>query len=446
MAAIKIAYVGGGSTRAPGTVAAYVKQGEAFAGSTITLIDPDREGMDLTKRIALRLAAHLGVDLTVETATDLESGLTDADAVLSSFRPGGFEMRGLDESIPLKHGVIGQETQGPGGFFMALRSVNVVKTLVGVMARVAPKAVLYNYTNPVNIVAQAVSLYSDVPVVSLCEGPIVFPEELAAGAGLEPGKLDATMVGLNHACFSVRHEYDGLPALPVLERALERLLREGSPDRETIRRLELAVTLGTIPASYMKYYYYRDEVLEELRNKPTTRAQDIMAALPTYRRHYREQAEAALPRLEPEKARGGIFELELAVKVMNSAYNGGTHYGGTHSGNTRNGSGDVWTLNVPNRGALRGLPDDLVVEVPCLVTRNAVTPLVAGELPRSVRGLVYALGAYQDLTARAAWEEDRTLAVQALASNPLVPSLPTAKALYEEMAGAQAAYLAPGLR
>lgn len=431
MAAIKIAYVGGGSTRAPGTVAAYVRQGDAFAGSTITLIDPDREGMDLTKRIAERLAAHLGVDLTVETATDLESGLTDADAVLSSFRPGGFEMRGLDESIPLKHGVIGQETQGPGGFFMALRSVNVIKTLVGVMARVAPKAVLYNYTNPVNIVAQAVSLYSDVPVVSLCEGPIVFPEELAAGAGLEPGKMDATMVGLNHACFSVRHEYDGLPALPVLERALERLLREGSPDRETIRRLELAVTLGTIPASYMKYYYYRDEILEELRNKPTTRAEDIMAALPTYRRHYREQAEASPPRLEPEKARGGIFELELAVKVMNSAYNG---------------SGEVWTLNVPNRGALRGLPDDLVVEVPCLVTRNAVTPLVAGEPPRSVRGLVYALGAYQDLTARAAWEEDRTLAVQALASNPLVPSLPTAKALYGEMAAAQASYLAPGLR
>ena len=431
MAAIKIAYVGGGSTRAPGTVAAYIMHGAAFTGTTMTLIDPNREGLDLTKRIAEKMAAQRGVDLTIETTTDLEAGLTDADAVLSSFRPGGFTARYLDESIPLKYGVIGQETQGPGGFFMALRSVKVIKELVDVMARVAPHATLFNYTNPVNIVAQAVSLYTAVPVISLCEGPIVFPEEIAAGAGLEPGKMDAVMVGLNHACFSVRQEYDGLPALPVLERALERLLREGSSDRETVRRLDMAVTLGSIPASYMKYYYYRDEILDELRAKPTTRAQDIMAAVPDYLQHYREQAEAESPRLEPERARGGIFELELAVNVMDSVYND---------------KREVWTLNVPNGGALKGMPDDRIVEVPCVVSRNAVTPLVVGELPRAVRGLVGALGEYQDLAARAAWEEDRKLGVQALASNPLVPSLPLAKEIYAEMAGAHAPYLTEGLR
>ena len=431
MAAINIAYVGGGSTRAPGTVAAYILQGEAFAGSTITLIDPNEEGLELTRRIAQRMAHKRGVDMCLCTTTDLATGLTDADAVLSSFRPGGFEARYLDESIPLKHGVIGQETQGPGGFFMALRSIKVIKELTELMTKVAPNAILYNYTNPVNIVAQAVSLYTDVPVVSLCEGPIVFPEELAAGAGLEPKKINATMMGLNHACWSVDATYDGQDAIAVLERELERMLNENSDDRETIRRLEMAVTLGSIPASYMKYYYYRDEILNELQSKPTTRAQDIMAEVPDYLAHYREQADSDNPTLEPERARGGIFELELAVDVMDSVYND---------------KGEVWTLNVPNRGALMGMPDERVVEVPCLVTRDAVTPLASGALPRAVRGLVGALGEYQDLTARAAWEEDKRLALQALASNPLVPSLPVAKKLYEEMAQAHAPYLADGLR
>lgn len=431
MAAINIAYVGGGSTRAPGTVAAYILQAEAFTGSTITLIDPNVEGLDLTRRIAERMAHKRGVDITLRATTNLEEGLRDADAVLSSFRPGGFEARHLDESIPLKYGVIGQETQGPGGFFMALRSVKVVKELTELMQKVAPNAILFNYTNPVNIVSQAVSLYSSVPVVSLCEGPIVFPREIASGAGLEPAKMDARMIGLNHACWSVKQTYDARAAIPVLEQALERLLSENSRDRETIRRLEMAVTLGAIPASYMKYYYYRDELLDELRTKPTTRAQDIMAEVPDYLTHYREQAASDDPTLQAERARGGIFELELAVDVMDSVYND---------------KGEVWTLNVPNCGAISELPDDRVVEIPCMVKRDAVTPLVSGPLPKAVRALVGALGEYQDLAARAAWEEDRKLALQALVSNPLVTSLPVAKALYDEMAQAHAPYLGTGLR
>ena len=431
MASINIAYIGGGSTRAPGTVASYILQGDNFAGSTITLIDKHPDKLELVKRIASRMAAVRGVDIRICTTTDLETGLTGTDAVLSSFRPGGFEMRYLDESIPLKHGVIGQETQGPGGFFMALRSVRVIKEVLTLMEKVAPNAVLFNYTNPVNIVAQAVSDYSDVPVVSLCEGPIVFPQEIVAGAGLDPTKLDATMIGLNHACWSTRHLYDGEDVIPLLEERLEAMQREGSADTETLRRLTLAVTMGSLPASYMNYYYYRDEVLRDLKAKPTTRAQDIMAAVPDYWQHYREQAKAENPVLEPERSRGGIFELELAVDVMDSFFSD---------------KREVWTLNVPNRGAIPDMPPDRVVEVPCVVGKNKVTPLVSGPLPAPVRGLLGALGEYQELAARAAWEEDRRLALQALVSNPLVPSLPVAKALYEQMSAAQADYLPAGLR
>jgi 6-phospho-beta-glucosidase len=179
VARLKIAYIGGGSTRAAGTMASFIEQGANFAGSEIALVDLDGERLELIRRLAERMAARKGVDLRVTATTERRAGLDGCDAVLTSYRPGGFEARVLDERIPLSHGVIGQETQGPGGFFMALRSIKVMQEVLADVEVACPGARIFNYTNPVNIVAQAVTDHSEIPFVSLCEGPIVFPEELA---------------------------------------------------------------------------------------------------------------------------------------------------------------------------------------------------------------------------------------------------------------------------
>ena len=114
MASIRLAYLGGGSSRAAGTMAAFIhNHGARFAGSEISLIDLGEERLDIVKRIAERMTAVRGLDLRFTTTTDQREGLTDVDAVLSSYRPGGFEARILDEKIPLSRGIIGQETQGP---------------------------------------------------------------------------------------------------------------------------------------------------------------------------------------------------------------------------------------------------------------------------------------------------------------------------------------------
>ena len=164
------------------------------------LIDLDAERLELVARSPRRWPAAPGLDIAVTATTDRRAGLADCDAVLSSFRPGGFAARVQDEQIPLLHGVIGQETQGPGGFFMALRAIEVLKGVAADLAEVAPKARIFNYTNPVNIVAQAISQYSDVPIVSLCEGPIYFTHLIAEAAQLDEDKSTSLMVGLNHGC------------------------------------------------------------------------------------------------------------------------------------------------------------------------------------------------------------------------------------------------------
>jgi len=422
-----MAYVGGGSTRGAGTMASLVHQGADFAGSEVVLIDLDPDRLDLIRRLSERMARARGLDLTITATTDRRAGLTDCDAVLTSFRPGGFEARVKDERIPLAHGVIGQETQGPGGFFMALRAIQVMREIADDLAAVAPRAKVFNYTNPVNIVAEAWTHHSGIPLVSLCEGPIYYAGMMADAAGLDPALLDVVMVGLNHGCWSVRHSYDGADAMPLLAAAHERLHDDESVFEGKRRMLHLAATMGSIPSEYFKYYYFEDEVLAEARAKPTTRAEDILGWTGGYWEHYRQQAETDDPQLDPGRSRGGIHELELAIDVMDAVFNG---------------KDETHPVNLPNRGgALPGFPEDLVVETIGRCRDGWVEPLATPGLPRHVRGLVEALGEYQALAAEVGWAGTWRDGVRALAANPLVRTVVKADTLYRELAAAHRAHL-----
>ena len=426
MARIKLAYIGGGSTRAAGTMASFIQQGENFDGSEVVLVDLNEERLGIVQTLAQKMARARNLDLTIRATTNRREGLQDCDAVLTSFRPGGFEARYLDESIPLKYGVIGQETQGPGGFFMALRSIYVMKSIIEDMEAICPRARLFNYTNPVNIVSEAVTHHTYIPTISLCEGPINGNREFVEMIGLDPDKLDAVSIGLNHGSWTVRHLYDGQDFIPLLRAAYERIGRDPEIARGEWRLLELACYMDSLPSHYFQYYYFKDEILAELQAKPTTRAQDIMASVPDYWTHYREQATRDIPELNPARSRGGIHELELAIDLMDAIYNDRK---------------EVWYVNVPNQGAIADFSDELVVEVVGYADRNGVVPLVQGHMPRHVLGLVQMLGEYQALTAEAAWSGSRTDAIRALASHPLVFSLHKAQAIYDEMAAAHRQYL-----
>jgi len=407
-------------------MASFIHQGENFDGSEVVLIDLDAERLRIVQTIAQKMARARGLDLTITATTQRREGLQGCDAVLTSFRPGGFEARYLDESIPLKHGVIGQETQGPGGFFMALRSIQVMKSIIEDMEAVCPNARLFNYTNPINIVSEAVTHHSSIPTISLCEGPINGNRDFVEMIGLDPDKLDAVSLGLNHGSWTVRHLYDGQDFIPMLQAAYERMLRNPEIPRSDLRMVELACFMNSLPSHYFQYYYFKDEILAELQAKPTTRAQDIMASVPDYWTHYREQAAREIPELDPDRSRGGINELELAIDLMDAIFNDRK---------------EVWYVNVPNQGAIADFPGDLVVETVAYADRHGVTRLVQGHMPKHVLGLVQMLGEYQALTAEAAWSGSRKDAIRALASNPLVFSLHKAEAIYDEMAVAHWQYL-----
>jgi 6-phospho-beta-glucosidase len=432
MARIKLVYLGGGSTRAAGTMASFLANGRDFDGSEVVLVDLEPGRLELIRTLATKMARARGLDITVTATTDRRAALDGCDAVLSSFRPGGFAARVHDERIPLQHGVIGQETQGAGGFFMALRAIAVLKDVCAEMEQLCPDAWIFNYTNPVNIVAEAVTHNSPVKIVSLCEGPIYFRDTIAESAGLDPEKLHVTMVGLNHGCWGVEQDYDGRDPLPLLAEAWERRRHDPTLEPRARRQLELAVAMGAIPADYFEYYYFTDEVLDHYRSKPTTRAEDILGWSSDYWRHYEEQAQTDDPQLDPARSRGGIHELELAIDVMDAIFND---------------RDEIHPVNMPNAGgALAGFPEDLVVEVLGRCDARGIEVIPARPLPRHVRGLVESLGEYQALAAETAWNGTRRDGIRALTANPLVRQLGLAERLYDALATAHAPYLPDRLR
>jgi len=408
-------------------MASFLSHGEEFDGSHVVLIDQRQEKLELVAAIARKLARAEGLDVTIETTTDQRAGLEDVDAVLSSYRPGGFEMRLQDELIPMRHGVIGQETQGPGGMMMSFRSIAAMQTILDDLDAVAPDAVIFNYTNPVNIVSQAVTSHSDRLIFSMCEGPMTFWQPVLRTAGLDPERAEVMMAGVNHNCWSTVHTYDGQDLMPLLAEGYERVVDDRGVSTWDKRMLHLAVAVGSIPSDYFRYYYFGAESFREAQAKRRTRAGVLIDALPGYWQHYEEQAAAEIPRLDPDKSRGGIHELELAIDVMTAYYNDVP---------------DRLPVNLPNTdGALPGFDEDTVVEVWCDVDGKGARPVPQQPLPHAVRGITQTLAEFQRLAAEAAWDGTRADAVRALVAHPFVRNLHVAEELYDELAYANRDFL-----
>jgi 6-phospho-beta-glucosidase len=420
----RIAIVGAGSAYMPGVIRGLLRRGGDLAGSRLVLHDLDGERLDLMRRLAARMVAAAGADLEVRAERALRPSLEGADFVFTTFRPGGMRARHLDESIPLRHGVVGQETAGPGGFLMACRSVPVLLEIARILEETAPRAWIVNYTNPTNIVTDAVLRHGGARIVGLCDQ---HAGDLALWAGLLEWPyelLEADWLGLNHATWADRLRLDGVEVGGQLQQRLERLEPPVDRGPATRQLVELAKALELLPNSYARYYYFHDEVVAELRARPTTRAQDLMARLPALYRDY--QAAALQDAPEPSRERGGGGHGEFAIETICAI-----------AADERR----RLIVNTRNHGAIEGLEPEAVVEAPSLVGADGPEPLPMGPLPRQVRGLTMAIHEYEWLAAEAAATGDRRRALQALLAHPFVKRKAVAEAILEEGLAAHRAHL-----
>ncbi|GAB2850196.1 6-phospho-beta-glucosidase [Actinocorallia aurea] len=416
---MKIAVVGAGSGYLPGVVRGVLHRADDLRGAELAFHDVDVPAMELMARLARGMLKGL---CRVTEHPALKTALEGADFVFTTFRPGGMAARHLDEAIPLGHGVVGQETAGPGGFLMACRSVPVLLEL----AELAPEnAWIVNYTNPTSVVTDAVlQRFPGRRFLGLCDQSVGDTEMWEALLGLDG--LEPDWIGLNHLTWAdtVRHKGRTLD-LPPLLAALAPPDGGATPWRDPSRMADLGKALGFLPNSYAKYYFFHDEVVAELRAKGTTRAQDIMAALPAFYAQVEAESRKADP--DPSRERGGGEHGEFAIDVICAI---------------AGDEGRRMVLNVPNAGrAIASLPADTVVEIPCRVDARGAAPLPVGDLPLPVRGLTQAAACYERLASRAATTGDRAVALQALMAHPFTPGKRAAEAILAEGLAAHAADL-----
>jgi 6-phospho-beta-glucosidase len=390
---MKVAVIGAGSTYTPELVSGL----SPLAVDELVLHDIDAERRDVVGAMARRMLDRDGFSGRMDVTDDLGRALDGADFVLIQIRVGGQEARLADETAPLACGCIGQETTGAGGLAKALRTVPVVLEIADeVRARAADGAWIVDFTNPVGIVTRAL-LDAGHRAVGLCNVAIGFQRLFARLLDVEPRRVLVDQVGLNHLTWVRAVHVDGEDVLPALiaDHAEDVAAQSAMPP-------EIVERLGVVPSYYLRYFYLHDEVLEHQRHE-TPRAREVMEIERSLLELYRDPALDTKPALL--ERRGGAFYSEAATQLVASL---------------RAGDGDVQVVDVRNGGALPGLADDDVVELPARITATGAEPLAQPPLAPELLGLTQHVAAYERLAARAAVEQSAELAHRALLAHPLV--------------------------
>jgi 6-phospho-beta-glucosidase len=395
---VKIAVVGGGSTYTPELIEGFARRAGVLAVDELVLQDVSADRLDVVGGLARRILAAQRFPGRLVTTTSLESAVDGAVAVLVQLRVGGQQARLVDETLPGRFGLLGQETTGPGGFAKALRTVPVVLEIADTVAKLArPDAWIVDFTNPVGIVTRAL-LDAGHRAVGLCNSAIGFQRHLAGAFGVDPDRVRLDHAGLNHLTWIRKVEVDGVDRLPELLDSAELGEVAGGSGLPP----ELLRTLRAIPSYYLHYFYRTDEAVRAQSSGPQ-RAEQVLEIERTLLEMYADPALDHKPALLEQ--RGGAYYSEAAAALVTSLLtgDGGHHY-----------------VDVRNDGTLAGLPAEAVVEVPAVVDTAGPHPVPVDPLPPEMLGLVQAVTAYEVLTIEAARTGDRGTALRALLANPLV--------------------------
>lgn len=429
---IKITTIGGGSSYTPELVEGFIKRYEELPLSELWLVDIEegKEKLAIVGSLAKRMFQQAGLPVEVHLTLDRRAALKDADFVTTQFRVGLLDARAKDERIPLKYGVLGQETNGPGGLFKGLRTIPVILDIVKDMKELCPDAWLVNFTNPAGMVTEAVLRYSDhQKVVGLCNVPIGMEMGIAKLLKVEHSRVRIDFAGLNHMVYGLDVYVDGVS---VKDQVIEFLTNpENSSFVKNIQgqgwEPEFIRALGVLPCPYHNYYYKSREMVEkDIKNAETvgTRAEVVKKLEEDLFELYKDpNLSIKPPQLEK---RGGAYYSDAAVRLISSIYND---------------KGDIQPVNTLNNGSIASIPNESAVEVSCIITKEGPKPLVMGDLPVPVRGLVQQIKSFERVAAEAAVTGDYNLAVLALTINPLVASDTIAKQIVDEMLEAHKKYL-----
>ncbi|MBI9044969.1 MAG: hypothetical protein JEZ06_10815 [Anaerolineaceae bacterium] len=406
---MKVTVIGGASTYSPELVKGFLDIADSFPLKELCLMDIDGPRLDIVGGFAKRMVAAQGNPFEIKLQTNQREAIRNASYVLTQLRVGGMEARKGDEYLGKRHGLIGQETTGVGGMAKALRTIPVVLDIAKDILETAPEALLFNFTNPAGLITEALRKYTpEIQSFGVCNVPITAKMDIIAGLeNISDQKIDSNNVfldtlGLNHLSWHRGFTLNGEDVWPdVFNGFLSELKESDDPDWD----LDTVEALKMIPNYYLEYYYYTEKKLSAQNNWPPSRAEEVVEIEKDLINQFANPNKSELP--EDVMKRGGAYYSTLATQLLNAHFNN---------------LDEVQTVNVPHKRAVPDWPADWVLEIPCRINRNGLTPIPTKPLPLVCYGLIAQVKAYELLTVEAAVHGDRNSAYQALLTHPLGPA------------------------
>jgi len=419
-----VVIAGGGSGYTPGIVLSILNHTD-FQVKELRLYDIDAEKNKKMETIIDFILSKEDYEVTLERTEDPETAFKGADFIFSQIRVGQITMRELDEKIPLKHGVVGQETCGLGGFSYGMRSMKGFLELVGHIQEYAPEAWIINYTNPESIIAEAVRRkYPKANIINACDMTISIEEIVSESFGYNREDWLPVYYGLNHFGW-YDSIYDVSLGRDVMPEILEQFREEGldvagedpswAQTYENMRKI-IENFPQQLPNNYLEYYLYPDMTVEQ-SDPDYTRSNQIMNGRLQKIDDTVEKIQTSdnLDKIDYESSEHGQYVVDIAASIL-------------HNKNDR------FMLIVPNKGAVPNLREDAVVEVPCYVNARGVEPIsLRFDIPDFHKGMMEAQVASEKLLVDAFFENSYQKALEAFTLNQTVPNADVATKVLDEL-------------
>ncbi|WP_199636917.1 6-phospho-alpha-glucosidase [Serratia sp. PAMC26656] len=431
-----LAIAGGGSTYTPGIVKSLMVRLADFPLAEIRLYDIDGERQDIIAPVVEKVIRDHSQSIKLTITTDPEVAFSHAHFVFAQMRVGQYNMREQDEKIPLRHGVVGQETCGPGGLAYGLRTILPMVELIDLVERYADNAWIVNYSNPAAIVAEGVRrLRPQARVLNICDMPVAAMRNIAAVLGVDREAVTVNYFGLNHFGWFTQVLVDGVDRLPQLREHIARfgLLTEDAAATDpqhsdpswvkTWRNIKPLMDHFPeyLPNPYMQYYLMPNQIVEH-QSPGYTRANEVMDG--REKKLFAAAAEYKKTGILPDAFHVGVHGSFIVDVARSLAFDLRQRH----------------LVIVENRGAIANLPYDAMVEVPAYITANGPEAVTVGKIPLFYKGLIEQQLACEQLLVEATLEGSYEKALQAFTLNRTVPTMQHAKAILDDMIAANQDY------
>jgi alpha-galactosidase len=418
----------------------------------LDLVDIDRDVLISIEKLAKKIIEAKKADIFIKSSPDRKDVLPNADYIVTTIGVGGRRAWEQDVFIPRKFGIyqpVG-DTAMPGGISRAMRMIPAMLDIVKDVETLCPKARFFNYSNPMAIICRALSKATDFPVTGLCIGVPGSEWEIADMCGFDRSKFTSIAVGVNHLTFIYKMYYDGLDAKPMIDKKILEFHKEEF-NSEVIDKFysnkEDDAGWKSIGEPFAWNFYKIYKAFPAPGDRHIT---EFLTENFPNGDYYGKKLGIGAYSFEGTIHTGDKIHQEM-MAVANSNEKLGddffTHIHGEHEllmdiiNSIESDKRQIFSVNLPNRGAVVNLPYNAVIEMPAIACAEGFRPVQINDFPDTLAGIVNRVISVFEIAVEAALKGDRKLFEEAILAGGYISDRKAVSEMVFELIKAQKEYL-----